>query len=88
MTRIHTVFSAAAITLAVSLSGCATGQSPDAAERTIRAFGEAYAHCERHFTYTAGVGIMAPGVQISGSIDCKPRPVAVWGDPAPVDPPL
>lgn len=45
-------------------------------EELLDAIGRNYSHCERHITYSAGVGILSPGVSISGSVNCAPHAVA------------
>lgn len=61
---------AAAVTAAVALSGCTSlGQSNSA--ELLKQIDTNFAQCERHITFQAGVGVVTPGAQISGSVDCK-----------------
>ena len=70
------VFPTAAMAAATSvlLCACQTAGDPGA---VLRQLGETYAHCERHITYTAAVGVLVPGASISGSVDCPPQPVGL-----------
>lgn len=67
------VFPTAALAAATSvlLCACQTAGDPGA---VLKQLGETYAHCERHITYTAALGVLAPGASISGSVDCPPQP--------------
>lgn len=61
------------IAAAAALSACAAG-----ADRTelLKQLDANFAACERHITFQAGVGVITPGAQVSGSIDCKGAPAA------------
>jgi len=69
---------------AVALAGCAGGNGTE----MLDAIGRNYGHCERHITYSAGIGVLSPGAQVSGSINCSPvTPVAAFTPlPSPVAP--
>jgi hypothetical protein len=51
------------------LAGCAGlgGGNSD----LLRQLDGNFAGCERHITFQAGLGVVAPGAQVSGSVDCK-----------------
>ncbi len=53
---------------AMPLAGCASANTAE----VIKVLGETYAHCERTVTYSAGLGLLSPGLQVSGSIKCDP----------------
>lgn len=67
----------------LGLGGCATGNSDPAA--FIKAFGEAYSHCERLVSYSASVGALNPGsgATVNGQIRCpaKEAPAAAPQSP-------
>lgn len=56
---------------ALALSGCGTMSGSDAAA-VLEQLGKNYGHCERHLSYSAGIGIISPGATLSGSISCPP----------------
>jgi hypothetical protein len=66
----------------LGLGGCATGNSDPAA--FIKAFGEAYSHCERLVSYSASVGALNPGsgATVNGQIRC-PAKEAPAAEPTP-----
>lgn len=72
----------AAAVACLSLGGCATGNSDPAA--FIKAFGEAYSHCERLVSYSASVGALNPGsgATVNGQIRC-PAKEAPAAEPTP-----
>ena len=53
-----------------ALSGCA-GLNSGASSDLLKQMDVNFAGCERHFTIQAGLGVVMPGAQISGSVDCK-----------------
>lgn len=61
---------AALVAASTSLCACQTAGDPGA---VLKQLGETYAHCERHITYTAAVGVLTPGASITGSVDCPPQ---------------
>jgi hypothetical protein len=73
----------AAAVACLGLGGCATGNSDPAA--FIKAFGEAYSHCERLVSYSASVGALNPGsgATVNGQIRCpaKEAPAAAPQSP-------
>lgn len=64
---------AGAVLACLSLGGCATGNTDPAA--FVKAFGDAYAHCERLVSYSASVGALNPGsgATINGQIRCPAK---------------
>lgn len=64
----------------LSLGGCATGNADPTA--FVKAFGDAYAHCERLVSYSASVGALNPGsgATINGQIRCPAK--AITAEPA------
>jgi hypothetical protein len=54
---------------AIALTGCAAmgGSSSD----LLKQLDSNFATCDRHITFQGGVGVVTPGAQMSGSIDCK-----------------
>jgi len=77
---------------ALGLAGCAGLNSGGSAD-LLKQLDSNFAGCERHLTFQAGVGVVAPGAQMSGSVDCKgvvapapiapPSPVPALDHPAP-----
>lgn len=67
----------------LGLGGCATGNSDPAA--FIKAFGEAYNHCERLVSYSASVGALNPGsgATVNGQIRCPAKEAPAAAPPAP-----
>ena len=63
----------AAAVACLSLGGCATANTDPAA--VIKAFGDAYSHCERLFSYSASVGALNPGsgAMVNGQIRCAAK---------------
>ena len=61
---------------ALAVSGCAGMNSGSSAD-LLKQLDTNFAGCDRHVTFQAGVGVVTPGAQISGSVDCKGAPVAV-----------
>ena len=64
---------------ATVLSGCATLGTAGSSD-LLKQIDANFAGCERHITFQAGLGVVAPGAQVSGSVDCKgsasePQPV-------------
>lgn len=57
----------------LALGGCSTTNADPAA--FVKAFGEAYSHCERLVSYSASVGALNPssGATINGQIRCPPQ---------------
>lgn len=61
----------AALALAASLSGCAGFAANTNQAELLKQLDTNFARCDRHITFQAGVGVVTPGAQISGSVDCK-----------------
>lgn len=53
---------------ALTLAGCATSDAVSLLDTLARN----YAHCERDFTYSAGVGVLGGGATIAGRVKCEP----------------
>jgi hypothetical protein len=62
---------------AVALAGCA-GMNGNSAD-LLKQLDSNFAGCDRHITFQAGVGVVTPGAQVSGSVDCKGAAVDVPG---------
>lgn len=56
-----------ALGLLVGLSGCVSQGSLD----LLKQMDANFANCERHITFQGGIGVITPGAQVSGSVDCK-----------------
>lgn len=65
---------------AIALTGCAAmgGNSSD----LLKQLDSNFANCDRHITFQGGVGVVTPGAQVSGSVDCKGVTPDVAGAPA------
>jgi len=90
MTKLLAGFAlACAVPGLASCAGLNSGGSAD----LLKQLDTNFAGCERHLTFQAGVGVVTPGAQLSGSVDCKgvvapappaaPPPVPVADHPAP-----
>lgn len=57
----------------LALGGCATGNADPAA--FIKAFDDAYGHCERQGSWTVSVGMLNPssGASATGNWRCPPK---------------
>jgi len=66
---------------AAVLSGCASLNGAASSDLLKQIDGN-FADCERHITFQAGVGVVAPGAQVSGSVDCKGVLAAPAASPA------
>lgn len=60
----------AAVCAAITLTGCA-GMGGGNASDLLKQLDTNFATCDRHITFQGGVGVVAPGAQVSGSVDCK-----------------
>jgi hypothetical protein len=60
----------AAACAAAALTGC-VGMSGGDASDLLKQLDSNFATCDRHITFQGGVGVVAPGAQVSGSVDCK-----------------
>lgn len=60
----------AALCAAAALSGCAALGASNPTD-LLKQIDANFAGCDRHITFQAGMGVMAPGAQMSGSVDCK-----------------
>lgn len=58
------------------LAGCATSD----ATAILDTLAKNYAHCERDFTYSAGVGVLGGGATIAGRVKCEPTTGLKVGD--------
>ncbi len=58
---------------AAALSACSTLTGGSNAVDMLKQLDANYAHCERHITYQAGIGL-APSAAVSGSVNCPARP--------------
>jgi len=74
-----------AILCAAALSGCASLGNAGSSDLLKQIDGN-FAGCDRHITFQAGVGIVASGAQVSGSVDCKGGGIAALGSPVAVEP--
>jgi hypothetical protein len=71
-----TLLLAGALALAaVSVSGC-TSLGQQGSADLLKQIDTNFAQCDRHITFQAGVGVVTPGAQVSGSVDCKGNGVA------------
>lgn len=73
----------------IALSGCAGMGSSASQADLLKQIDSNFAKCERHITFQAGVGVITPGAQVSGSVDCKgdasvPASVTLTAPPVPV----
>jgi len=59
---------------ALALAGCA-GLNAGGSADLLKQIDGNFAGCERHVTFQAAIGVLTPGAQVSGSVDCKGAPV-------------
>ena len=68
----------AALCAAAALSGCATLGASNSTD-LLKQIDANFAGCDRHITFQAGMGVVAPGAQVSGSVDCRGASAAASG---------
>lgn len=66
-----------ALVACVLLGACSTTDGTSRIAAILQQLGENYKHCERHITYSAGLGPLSTGASVSGSVDCDPLRDAV-----------
>ena len=55
---------------ALSLGGCASLNGSDSSD-LLKQLDSNFAACDRHLAFSGAVGVLTPGAQVSGSVDCK-----------------
>lgn len=68
----------AALYAALGLSGCASLSGRGSSD-LLKQIDANFSGCDRHITFQAGLGLVAPGAQVSGSVDCKGGPGGAVG---------
>lgn len=71
----------AALSACASLGGCALNSAD--ATALLKQADTNFQNCDRQINFTAGLGVVTPGAQVTGTINCKAVTGAV-AVPAPV----